>query len=112
MDKKPRFFCEHCNAEVKRDARFCNRCGHFFASVKCPACGKVGSSSIFENGCPVCGYAVGSSSDSNNSKNINLTTKKKQTIQKDESLPFWIYAITFSFLVIVFILFLYILGLI
>ena len=111
MDKKPRFFCEHCNAEVKRDARFCNRCGHFFASVKCPACGKVGSSSIFKNGCPVCGYAIGSA-DSNNNENTNISPKKKQNFQKDESLPFWIYAITFSFLVIVFILFLYISGLI
>ncbi len=112
MEKKPKFFCENCNTEVKRDAKFCSKCGHFFASVKCPACGKVGLSSLFENGCPVCGYAVGSSNEVKNDTEKLVSTKKRQSIQKDEGLPFWIYAITFSFLVIVFILFLSILGLI
>ena len=45
-NQKPRFFCENCNAEVKRDAKFCSKCGHFFASVRCPVCGKTGIMTI------------------------------------------------------------------
>jgi len=120
MEKSPRFFCENCNAEVKRDSRFCNKCGHFFASVKCPACGKVGGADIFKNGCPLCGYAMGASDSStisevekSDTKNPKLSYKSKKQIknafniakkknkQKEEGLPFWIYAITITFLIAV-----------
>lgn len=56
--KKPRYFCEHCGAEVKRDAIICPHCGRFFSSVKCPKCGYSGIVDEFDFGCPVCGYAV------------------------------------------------------
>jgi hypothetical protein len=56
--KEPRFFCEHCGAEVRRDARVCPRCGHFFSSVKCPKCGYSGKPDDFIGGCPSCGYAL------------------------------------------------------
>jgi len=57
--KTPRYFCEHCGAEVKANARVCPRCGRFFSSVKCPKCGFVGESDDFRAGCPICGYALG-----------------------------------------------------
>lgn len=52
-----KFFCEFCDYEVPIDAHICPRCGHFFASVRCPVCGKVGDQSMFKHGCPKCGYA-------------------------------------------------------
>jgi len=55
--KRPRYYCEHCGAEVRKDARICPRCGRFFSSVKCPRCGYVGVADDFDGGCPVCGYA-------------------------------------------------------
>lgn len=126
-NKKPRFFCENCNAEVKRDARFCNKCGHFFASVKCPACGKVGSASIFKNGCPVCGYAVGDSDTSactqKDKTSVKTSTQIKNTFKigkkakgnirsKEDSLPFWMYALTTIVLVVVVLMFCYLNGII
>lgn len=123
MDKKPRFFCENCNAEVKRDDRFCKKCGHFFASVKCPACGKIGNSDLFKKGCPVCGYAVNGAhsstedsfvahfpektlSNKNKEKN-DLFKKYKKNTAKEESLPLWIYVVTISFLIAVIFVILY-----
>ena len=55
--KLAKFFCEFCDYEVPIDARFCPRCGHFFASVRCPVCGKTGDQALFKHGCPQCGYA-------------------------------------------------------
>lgn len=59
--KRPRYYCENCGAEVRRDARVCPRCGRFFSSVKCPRCGYVGKVDDFKVGCPVCGYAEAAS---------------------------------------------------
>jgi RNA polymerase subunit RPABC4/transcription elongation factor Spt4 len=55
--KKPRYYCENCGTEVRKDARVCPKCGRFFSSVKCPRCGYVGEADDFAAGCPVCGYA-------------------------------------------------------
>lgn len=55
--KRPRYFCEHCGAEVRKDAKVCPRCGRFFSSVKCPKCGYAGRVEDFREGCPSCGYA-------------------------------------------------------
>ena len=55
--KRPRYFCEHCGREVRKNAKICPRCGRFFSSVKCPRCGYTGQAEDFEAGCPVCGYA-------------------------------------------------------
>ncbi len=52
---RPRYFCEHCGAEVGKDARICPRCGHFFTSVRCPRCGYSGKPDDFAFGCPSCG---------------------------------------------------------
>jgi Primosomal protein N'' (replication factor Y) - superfamily II helicase len=56
--KEPRFYCEHCGVEVRRNAKVCPHCGHFFSSVKCPKCGYSGGPDDFDFGCPSCGYAV------------------------------------------------------
>jgi predicted amidophosphoribosyltransferase len=55
--KRPRYYCEGCGLEVRKDARVCPRCGRFFSSVKCPRCGYVGVADDFNLGCPSCGYA-------------------------------------------------------
>ena len=36
----------------------CPVCGKFFASVRCPNCGRIGSTEEFKDGCPSCGYAM------------------------------------------------------
>lgn len=56
--KEAKFFCESCGSEVPRNSRTCPTCGKFFASVRCPQCGRIGSNEDFINGCPTCGYAV------------------------------------------------------
>ncbi len=55
--KSPKFFCEHCGAEVGRDDKSCPVCGRFFSAVRCPRCGFSGSTTRFAHGCPVCGYS-------------------------------------------------------
>ena len=56
--KKAKFFCEFCGNEVRQNDKVCQYCGKFFASVRCPKCGKVGRTEEFTHGCPACGYAV------------------------------------------------------
>ncbi|PKL26377.1 MAG: hypothetical protein CVV47_00135 [Spirochaetae bacterium HGW-Spirochaetae-3] len=56
--KAPRFFCEHCGAEVGKDERSCPECGRFFSAVRCPRCGFSGAAGKFSAGCPVCGYSL------------------------------------------------------
>ena len=56
--KEAKFFCESCGSEVPRNSRVCPTCGKFFASVRCPQCGKTGTNEDFKKGCPSCGYAV------------------------------------------------------
>ena len=56
--KEAKFFCESCGSEVPRNSRTCPNCGKFFASVRCPQCGRIGSNEEFAKGCPTCGYAV------------------------------------------------------
>ena len=100
--KQAKFFCESCGEEVNANAKFCNNCGKFFSSVRCPNCGCTGSTREFENGCPECGYAVGKSKNninyntikSNNNKRIFFKTKNKKNNQKStDSLPLWIYIV-------------------
>lgn len=104
-----KFFCEFCDYEVPIDARICPRCGHFFASVRCPVCGKIGDQALFKYGCPKCGYASTSdteSSSNNSSKkrrrgklklpefNLNLGFQEKSSRKPTTGqLPIWIYII-------------------
>ncbi|MGI5172037.1 zinc ribbon domain-containing protein [Treponema sp. OMZ 840] len=94
---RPKFFCEFCDTEVPVNARFCPKCGRFFASVRCPNCGHTGEHSAFKKGCPQCGYAMkdfGGSSDS--AKKSGAYGKKA-----DDPLPVWVYIATFILLAIV-----------
>jgi RNA polymerase subunit RPABC4/transcription elongation factor Spt4 len=87
--KRPRYFCERCGAEVRKEARFCPRCGRFFSSVKCPRCGYVGEADDFALGCPVCGYA-----DAANAAPEPLG----RAAWSSQSLPWWSYPLAAALL--------------
>ncbi|MBP3710565.1 MAG: zinc ribbon domain-containing protein [Treponema sp.] len=109
-----KFYCENCGAEVSANARICNNCGRFFASVRCPQCGTTGDASKFANGCPMCGYAMSiselngtvlSPADAMQKRRLSRAEKKKlkdafashntaKKKQGDSTLPLWIYAVT------------------
>ena len=110
-DKKAKFFCENCGAEVEQNAKFCRSCGRFFTSVRCPACGYAGLAAAFSKGCPSCGYADSnqgirnSASDeikfSDNKKNKNrMNIGKSYRTKKsgDSPLPAWVYLFTIGIL--------------
>nr|WP_318716956.1 zinc ribbon domain-containing protein [uncultured Treponema sp.] len=56
--KKAKYFCEGCGSEVASNAKFCPKCGKFFAAVRCPNCGHIGTVKVFLHGCPSCHYAM------------------------------------------------------
>ena len=62
-NKKARFYCESCGAEVPLEAKRCPKCGAGFESVRCPACGFTGEEKAFKSGCPSCGHRVQSPSE-------------------------------------------------
>ena len=104
MNKQPKFFCENCNAEVRRDAVICPHCGRFFASVRCPACGFTGTHKEFKDGCPSCGYAVGSDIPKTKTGKAKKTKKHKLPVvwynghengvrADTDPLPLWIYGL-------------------
>ncbi|HIW35979.1 MAG TPA: zinc ribbon domain-containing protein [Candidatus Treponema faecavium] len=98
QQNKPRFFCEFCHAEVRPDAKICTKCGHFFASVRCPQCGKVGTLELFSNGCPDCGYAGVSAAQTapRTAPQKKAACKPDRTERggSDDSLPKWLYIVT------------------
>lgn len=61
---QPRFFCQHCGADVPAHAVLCPRCGRFFSAVRCPQCDYSGRQGEFVHGCPRCGYSGGAASAS------------------------------------------------
>lgn len=102
--KKPnaKYFCESCGAEVGADAKFCKKCGKFFASVRCPVCGTTGSTEKFKDGCPACGYAVGREAPSAKTEKTKVSRnakkkflaeidRKNPSSKNDGSLPSWVY---------------------
>lgn len=125
--KEAKFFCESCGNEVPRNSKTCPSCGKFFASVRCPHCGRTGSNDDFINGCPTCGYAVNPDTlggcghytpvlgnSKNNTKRFNsngldmsfFTRRNKSTYHPDAGLPIWVYAFTiFVLIVLVFCLY-------
>jgi uncharacterized membrane protein YvbJ len=96
--KKPRFFCDNCGTEVGRHEKACPKCGRFFASVRCPACGFSGEEALFTSGCPACGYSAGG------------TAKKRPWSRDDQNdvriaagaLPVWVYLLSILALICVF----------
>lgn len=113
--KKAKFFCEFCGSEVKQNDKICTYCGKFFASVRCPNCGKTGRTEEFTNGCPDCGYAVTHGKNikykNNNSKYLNSTNgifqglsgQSKKNKNYDGSLPAWMYFFVVGILLIMII---------
>ena len=104
MHKQPKFFCENCNSEVRRDAMICPHCGRFFASVRCPACEFTGTHKEFKDGCPSCGYAFTSDVQKNEKGNTKKVKQKKLGIIRHtgykanarpdtDPLPLWIYGL-------------------
>jgi predicted RNA-binding Zn-ribbon protein involved in translation (DUF1610 family) len=91
----PRFFCENCGEEVPRNAEKCPRCGRFFASVRCPACGFTGAESLFKGGCPVCGYSAPASGS------WEKAPVKLPPLKKSGPLPLWVYIVTLLALILV-----------
>lgn len=100
-----KFFCENCGMEVPPMAKVCNNCGKFFASVRCPRCGKIGSVSQFSSGCPDCGYAVHNKNNNRignaaihytNSSQSNHAAVAKSNV--NSGLPLWIYLMTIGIL--------------
>lgn len=121
--KEAKFFCESCGSEVPRNSRVCPTCGKFFASVRCPQCGRTGTNDDFKNGCPTCGYAInpdllGSSSyqaDGNSNikyknstsssffRNIFSSKNSKSKANSgyvDSGLPIWVYLSTLLVLIV------------
>ncbi|PIE97554.1 MAG: hypothetical protein CR988_07465 [Treponema sp.] len=110
MSKIPKFFCEFCGNEVKRNTKICPHCGRFFASIKCPQCGFTGAESKFKGGCPKCGYAVHKGTRQKETKkskkrfSLRLSRSERGAqinISDDERLPLWIYLVVFGMLVLV-----------
>ncbi len=110
MKASAKFFCESCGAEVAGNSKFCKKCGRFFASVRCPACGETGPNEKFKNGCPKCGYAVKNSASAEKSKsrqkkerarisrkvkNRFLSAIDSKSARSDGSLPTWSYCAIF-----------------
>ena len=104
MNKQPKFFCENCNAEVRRDAVICPHCGRFFASVRCPACGFTGLHKEFKDVCPSCGYAFTPDAQEHNNRQGKKQKKRKRfavrytehetgTQSEADPLPIWIYGV-------------------
>lgn len=118
--KEAKFFCESCSSEVPRNSRVCPTCGKFFASVRCPQCGKTGTNDDFKKGCPSCGYAVNPdlagysdafqpglsninykhSNSISGFRNAFYSKKKKKTGYVESGLPIWIYISTVVVLII------------
>ena len=122
--KEAKFFCESCGSEVPRNSKTCPTCGKFFASVRCPQCGRIGSNEDFKNGCPTCGYAVNPDSGmahgsngifgSANGRNADagrygsrglLGLSRNKAGQAgggyvESSLPWWVYMISIMILIV------------
>ena len=96
MKSSPRFFCEHCGAEVLRSARRCVSCGRMFSSVLCPKCGFSGAEGLFSAGCPVCGYSAPS-----RGAGVEPRPPSPEAAVPVGALPVWVYALTVLGLVLV-----------
>lgn len=120
--KKAKYFCEGCGAEVAPNAKFCPKCGKFFAAVRCPKCGHVGTVRNFLNGCPSCSYAmtreelygtgageISGSAHHESYKESKKALKKKAGLRSGFSLlddvPAWLFVASILVLLGVFALF-------
>ncbi len=119
--KKAKFFCEGCGAEVPSNAKFCKKCGRFFAAVRCPNCGHIGTAKAFAEGCPACHYAFpqnGQQEKNGESKTLDgmkhkLSRKSHNSIKKafrgktngkntGDDVPTWLFLPCIIVLVVIF----------
>lgn len=117
--KRAKYFCEGCGSEVAPNAKFCPKCGRFFAAVRCPNCGHIGTVRNFLKGCPACHYAVtkeelyGSPESSKNPekkhfpRNSRKKAKKPFWIQKksifSDDVPAWLFVASIIALIVIFV---------
>ena len=85
MQGRPRFFCDHCGAEVPFQEKRCPRCGRYFSSIRCPRCGFTGEDALFGGGCPACGYSAAGGKKRSRAREGGRTFG---------SLPLWVYLLT------------------
>jgi ssDNA-binding Zn-finger/Zn-ribbon topoisomerase 1 len=90
-NKKPRFFCDNCGAEVPMSAKSCPQCGRFFASVRCPKCGFTGRDEDFARGCPACGYSASPQGTPGKAGGALKKHEPPAENRAGEVLPFWMY---------------------
>ncbi|MGN0728255.1 zinc ribbon domain-containing protein [Treponema sp.] len=115
--KKAKYFCEGCGSEVVPDAKFCPKCGRFFAAVRCPNCGHIGTVRNFIKGCPACHYAMskdeiyGEPSSQGRKKRLSASSRKK--IKKafknhqpaslfSDDVPAWLFFASIIALIVIF----------
>jgi uncharacterized membrane protein YvbJ len=99
----PIFYCDNCGSEVSQDELFCPKCGRKFASIRCPACGFSGEESLFNDGCPRCGYQVVTGKDGRKSGHPSAAriSRKKSAVASaaEGALPIWAYFLVSAFFV-------------
>jgi hypothetical protein len=91
--KAPRYFCENCGVEVKRNAKICPECGRFFASVRCPKCGFTGQPDNFISGCPRCGYSDPANAPGKGGQDSGKKVVRAES--ENQALPWWTYLAAF-----------------
>ena len=128
--QKAKFFCEFCGSEVAAEARVCPKCGSFFASVRCPQCGKTGTVRDFKKGCPRCHYAIteeeiwgknkeiSAEADESEEKTKKTKVKKnknnRSSLQEDENIdvksrkseagPAWLFFVSLGVLALILVM--------
>lgn len=120
--KKAKYFCEGCGSEVAPNAKFCPKCGKFFAAVRCPECGHVGTVKDFIHGCPSCHYAMSQEeiygtpdSGTLDGRKHKLSKKSKKAIKFafkkhehkgfSEDVPGWLFIASIVCLIGIFVVF-------
>ena len=116
--KRAKYFCEGCGSVVAPNAKFCPKCGRFFAAVRCPNCGHIGTVRNFLRGCPACHYAVsqeelyGTSENGNGSEKKQLSRNSRKKIKKafgfhkesifSDDVPAWLFVASIVALIVIF----------
>lgn len=116
--KKAKYFCEGCGSEVASNAKFCPKCGKFFAAVRCPNCAHIGTVKNFIHGCPSCHYAMSHEEiygtqepktldgrkhklSKKSKKLIKLAFKKYESVGLTDDVPSWLFLLSIIVLVII-----------
>lgn len=92
------FYCQYCGASVSIDSDSCPNCKKKFESILCPKCLYTGTSIEFQNGCPSCGYL-----------RIEERRGSKSTVFLKSKFSFKLFALLFSFLIVIIAVLLYLL---